>query len=176
MGEIVCRGLYSTGESACLGIHGANRLASNSLLDGLVFGYRCADYVGKHENELDRHWDESLDFNPVNSDKLAEFQVLKYQIKEMMWKCGGIVRNKSLMTEGLAFLKSKAAILETEYSHVIYFELKHIYCVSKLILEFGINRTESRGGHFREDFPDIDNLNWKVHQTRGKMTKILLNE
>lgn len=174
-GKSSIEGLYSTGESACLGIHGANRLASNSLLDGLVFGYRCGDYVRKNENDLNENWDVGMVFNGVNSEKLAEFQVLKYQIKEMMWKCGGIVRNQQLMQEGLDFLKSKEDCLNTEYSHIIYYELKNIFCVSKLILDFGLKRRESRGGHFREDFPETDNLNWKIHQSTGKKMTPFLN-
>nr|WP_092074081.1 L-aspartate oxidase [Dendrosporobacter quercicolus]NSL47773.1 L-aspartate oxidase [Dendrosporobacter quercicolus DSM 1736]SDM76959.1 L-aspartate oxidase [Dendrosporobacter quercicolus] len=155
-------GFYSCGEAACNGIHGANRLASNSLLEGLVFGSRIGKEIPNILNNSLKKKDFTFRYEtsraPLNIDK----QAIKKEIQEIMTKNAGIVRDR----DGLLFAKKKVDV----YSNLVEqmtnqciddFELQNYVLLSKLVLESALEREESRGAHFRSDFRETDDKKWR---------------
>ncbi|NQT30669.1 MAG: L-aspartate oxidase [Candidatus Saganbacteria bacterium] len=163
-------GLYAAGECASLGIHGANRLASNSLLDGLVFGHRSAA-AAKHETQDTRykiqdtkHKATSKKGSIANSKlKEAELKRFKLIIKSSMWDNVGIVRSKESLTKALKLIGEVEKRLNYSPITKEEIELKNLTLVSKLTTKAALDRTESRGAHYRRDFPKTDDKNWKKH-------------
>jgi succinate dehydrogenase / fumarate reductase flavoprotein subunit len=181
-------GLFAAGECAA-GINGANRLGGNSLSDILVFGKRAGEFAAKFANE---NRQESIDvrqvdeaarraLEPFERDTSGEgpYQV-QYALQEMMQDLVGIVRSESEMVralEGLETLKARARNAgvsgHREYNPAWHaaLDLPNLLTVSEAITRSAIERKESRGGHFREDYPDKDpvfgTLNIIVKKTAG---------
>ncbi|MEN8701149.1 L-aspartate oxidase [Bacillus infantis] len=160
-GRTSVNGLYAIGEAACTGVHGANRLASNSLLEGLYFGRQLARYIlssPKQRNEAGSRSIEKAESRP--SPCLPPIK----EIKERMMQNAGIVRTASGLLaqrewlQGYGTEKWVSASLEGYRQE----EVKVIFMLiaSWLITEAALRRTESRGGHFRSDFPFEDDQKW----------------
>ncbi|MDD3236496.1 MAG: L-aspartate oxidase [Candidatus Gastranaerophilales bacterium] len=169
-------GLYAIGETSCTGLHGANRLASNSLLECVVSAHELVNNLGFRNLEIS----DSIDENVMASvrkyqsdDEYHEINVnkLRYQLQEMMWQNVGIVRNqknleiaeKELEKIKTAFQYSDKCTTREEY------ELRNLITVAGLIIEFALNRKESRGAHYREDFPQKADI--ACHHTYSKENK-----
>lgn len=162
-------GLYAAGEVSSAGIHGANRLASNSLLDGLVFGYRAA--VNAESTNTSPEIDKAIEsFTPKFTEQLPpklapeETKNLKQQLKALMWEKVGIVRNGRDLKAALSELKKingKVGYLPDDKDEL---ELKNMATAAILIAQAALNRKESRGAHFRSDYPFQDDINWRHHQ------------
>jgi L-aspartate oxidase len=155
--------LYACGEVACTGVHGANRLASNSLLEGLVFAKRIATHI-----------EGSLHGNPGTSGKARSFsrkatgprvqeELLRGNLREIMLDHVGMLRSERSLKEAQEFLVENADVLDTEYLDVSGMELKNMFTLSRLITTSASRRFESRGCHRRRDFPDPDEWNWRKH-------------
>ncbi|GAB2570706.1 L-aspartate oxidase [Gracilibacillus alcaliphilus] len=164
IGQSSLPGLYALGETACTGVHGANRLASNSLLEGLFAGKKLAEWL----NKQDYTWDLPHDIE--GKSKKSELACLPnlHDIKHSMMERVGIVRSHNGLLAQKNWLNSFQ--LE-EYRHVNldaattetitrFFML----VTAALITNGALQRTESRGGHYRVDFPCEDNNNWRQHQ------------
>jgi len=162
-GETSVRGLYACGEVACQGVHGANRLASNSLLDGLVFGHRIVEYC--RPQFASRTEAQTVDF--MNSELLPceREGVLRTKglIQSMMWDKVGIVREGRHLQEALDEFERLEALLSDAACSVKSMETYNILTVGKLITMAAFMRTESRGGHYRQDYVMKDDVNWKKH-------------
>lgn len=156
--------LYAVGETACTGVHGANRLASNSLLEGLVFGKRLASYISE----------QPLDVMMTNAEKRFVNEKItlpsKREIQEMMMTYVGITRSN----EGLSFaLHYFEQFLKTPSFFTINvndFTIEDLECMNMitvgwLIAKAAFMRKESRGGHYRIDFPK-ENDRWKQKRIR----------
>ena len=154
--------LYAAGECASLGVHGANRLASNSLLDGLVFGHRAAAASAQDSAPGLVELAEELK-RPVSKIKELEIRHHKLAIKSTMWKDIGIVRSG----ETLERAEKKIQHIEKRLSYSPFtreeIELMNLTLVARLITRAAIDRQESRGAHFRSDFPKSDDKKWKRH-------------
>ena len=168
-------GLFAAGECAA-GLHGANRLGGNSLSDLLVFGKRAGEYAAKFakENSLVSPSDAEIEAayreavepfeRPAGAQNEGPYQV-QYDLQNMMQANVGIVRLQNemeLALDGIGKLKARAAKVSVkgnrEYNpgwHTAI-DLKHLLTVSEAITMASLDRRESRGGHFREDFPDKD--------------------
>jgi len=163
-GETAIEGLYACGESASNGIHGANRLASNSLLEGLVFGYRTAQHIGsKLEDAGLRKVDFSLSYKTNRSKKNIDIDSMKTYIKNVMTANVGIIRHKDGLTEAAEKMQefydmTKDMKLETMKE----FELMNMITLSRLVIDSALKREESRGAHYRSDF-DKPSEEWKKH-------------
>jgi L-aspartate oxidase len=146
-GRTTVPGLYATGEVACSGVHGANRLASNSLLEGLVFSRRIADVLPA---EL-RPWSEpTLDRRPeglVSADRRRGMQ-------DVMTSRVGVLRQRDGLAEALTYL----AALDPGEPEVepAAWETTNLLAISTALAEAAALRTETRGSHWREDHPDRD--------------------
>jgi len=152
--------LYACGELASLGLHGANRLASNSLLDGLVFGHRAA----VHALSLDKVFHFPV-FEFKEADSLPipmnEILTIKYKLRDMMWKQAGIIRNESGLNALHEFIDESRTILSFRSYDKVVVEIQNMLTVAALISRSATIRTESRGAHFRDDYPEINDNEWQ---------------
>ena len=152
-------GLYAAGEAACTGVHGANRLASNSLLEGLVFGARAARAMRDDCAKLKPHSDYSALTQP--SQLTAEEEItLEAQITtlgQLMWRHAGLLRDKATMQVGLDELAKYTAficaLIKSGKGSRRISEALSLGIVARAILLSALARTESRGAHYRNDFP-----------------------
>jgi L-aspartate oxidase len=169
-GRTSLSGLYAAGEAACTGVHGANRLASNSLLEGLVFGARAARSMLADALPLASASDAS-DLGPVPQHlSQAESQRLETLIASLqasMWANAGLLREASSLRHGLAAqaetestLAEIAAIGRTSRRLA---EAQAMSRAAQAILISALARTESRGAHFRSDHPRHDDANFRKH-------------
>ena len=141
-------GLYACGETACSGVHGANRLASNSLLEGLVFSARIAEHIAANRRPFGQ---------PVkNEEKSILIDAnLRSVIQRAMSEGAGVLRSKESLTA--------TAITLSEISHrtsaapaTKSWETTNLYQLAQAILKAALIREETRGSHWREDFPNLD--------------------
>ena len=168
-------GLFAAGECAA-GLHGANRLGGNSLSDLLVFGKRAGEFAAQYAREnpkiqiddaqVEAAYKEAVEpfERPAGGGTEGPYQV-QYDLQNLMQELVGIVRLENEMKraqEGLEKLKARAAKVAVQ-GHREYnpgwhtaIDLKHLLAVSEAITLCAIDRKESRGGHFREDFPNKD--------------------
>lgn len=168
-------GLFAAGEVACTRVHGANRLASNSLLEGLVFGARAATAMAVAP-EAPAVLPTALmgESHDEPSQSAYGAPVDGSVVPALMWRQAGLVRH----AEGLGLLVSAlgplAAALDAQAagreSGAGAWRDANIARVAWLIARAAARRTESRGGHRRADFPDRDDVNWKVHVADCKAT------
>jgi L-aspartate oxidase len=169
-GRTTLAGLYGAGEVTCTGVHGANRLASNSLLEGLVFGARAGKAMVEDNQEL-RIKNYALEnpkskFQIPNSNEIAT--AVKKRVKRLMWERVGILRDKESLQRALRELEQiSTANLGTSS--------KNFVAVAKLVTQAALWREESRGGHFRTDFP-ARNENWRVHSIQKLGAEISTSE
>lgn len=142
--------LYVCGELAATGIMGANRLASNSLLECLVFAHRAiADTLNMGKQHTFPNFTMCY---YKDSEKMKHFCDLKAEIADVMNYHSGIIRSESLLKEGLSFITDKLEKLSDEMEY--YNEAsRKLLTVASLIMKPAMFRKESRGGHYREDFP-----------------------
>jgi len=169
--ETKIRGLYAVGETASSGIHGANRLASNSLLECLVFSKRAVkDSVKNSLTSYGKLFDGSA--YTIDEKKQEIFSKAKSLIADLMWNNVGIVRSKVTID----FALTKLAELDSEYdlTENEYFseKISDLIRISKLIASAALHREESRGCHLRQDFPDENpKLQRTIIQQKDKPTK-----
>ncbi|HUY98905.1 MAG TPA: succinate dehydrogenase flavoprotein subunit [Thermomicrobiaceae bacterium] len=174
-------GLYAAGECACVSVHGANRLGTNSLVDLIVFGRRA----GKHMAQFIQHNDlHSLPKEPefraeaeiasyLENDGTESAAAIRTELQDVMWQDAGIFRT------GAALRQLDAALAELRHRFtrvglrdhgktfnmdlVETIETGYLLDVAEAIAAGALAREESRGGHFREDFPNRDDANWLKH-------------
>ena len=149
-GESNIEGLFACGEVASTGVMGANRLASNSLLECLVFGKRAAEKATK-KKDIQIYLPEinSIHVDTKNEDFFLE---TKNHIATLMSKKAGIVRTAAQLSEVIEELNSIKKQLPENINEYNLLKIKHITDICTLICESALIRTESRGGHIREDY------------------------
>lgn len=154
--------LYACGEVACTGIHGANRLASNSLLEGLVFGARVAQAAEIIAQEFNLEDLADLDFYWYSqAGKLSNQGELEIDlIRKTMTEKVGIIRSLSSLEEAQRVWAGLAWVLEKEAVTLKQVELMDILLVATLITQGALIRQESRGGHYRLDYPERNDAQW----------------
>ncbi|MFD5070461.1 L-aspartate oxidase [Streptomyces sp. NPDC058369] len=165
-GRTTVPGLYACGEVACTGVHGANRLASNSLLEGLVFAERiAADIVADRPRA-----GEAVGQEPVLSPLLAP--ETRTTIQRIMTCGAGVLRSAASLTTAAdeledlhrsAYLKAGAAEPKTAEPGVEAWEATNLLLVSRVLVAAARQREETRGCHWREDRPERDDAQWRRH-------------
>ncbi len=147
-GRTSVKGLYICGETACTGAHGANRLASNSLLEGLVFGARIAADIAANLP------DHVLPVEDQNEGFLLS-SAIRLPLQLAMSEGAGVMRSEESLTQTLATLTQLATHASTE-PRIENWEASNLYFLAVAIVRGALERTESRGSHWRSDFPDTD--------------------
>jgi L-aspartate oxidase len=160
-------GLYAAGEAACTGVHGANRLASNSLLEGLVFGARAACTMIK-ESKHAHHSSAAAEAEPIK-DTGAKNDVESFiqGVQQLMWSKVGIVRTRQSLTEAIQQLQASAQELPPRTSRRNC-EARNIHTTALLIARSALARLESRGAHYRTDYPEHQDSRLKKHSIVGE--------
>jgi L-aspartate oxidase len=164
--------VYAAGEVACTGVHGANRLASNSLLEGLVFGARAGCAMR----------DDTLDDWPTTSSRILEFDPLRQrriephddrggpiaidEAQALMWRHVGLFRDREGLTQALALIEPAWRAIDERIANGEPLDARgwraaSILTAGRLIARAALRREESRGGHYRSDFPQRDDRHWK---------------
>lgn len=168
-------GLFAAGETACTGVHGANRLASNSLLEGLVFGARAAEAMQQPAKAAplqdDRGWKmaPALPVDAGHKPQTTETDSLRdtEAIRALMWRGAGLFRTRGGLLDACqqldrSYAHSQESMNRRDASADAWKRF-NLLTVARLIARAALRREESRGGHFREDFPTRDDINWRVH-------------
>lgn len=160
-GETSIRDLYAIGETACTGLHGANRLASNSLLEALVFAHRAAassaERIGQTERPQLPPWDAGV---AVDSDEMVVIRQVWEEIRRFMWNYVGIVRTHRRLKRA----RRRIALVREEIEAYYWdfkvtgdlIELRNLAEVADMVVTCALKRRESRGLHYTMDFPDSD--------------------
>jgi L-aspartate oxidase len=160
-GQTEIAGLYAVGEVACTGLHGANRLASNSLLEALVCSHRAAQCaLAAHGQPPEKDLPEWHSGDASNPDELVVVSHNWDEIRRLMWDYVGIVRtNRRLQRARKRIANLQAEIHEYYWDFVVtsdLLELRNIATVAELIVESALIRPESRGLHYNLDYPNQD--------------------
>jgi len=158
-GRTTLPGLYAAGEATCTGVHGANRLASNSLLEGLVFGARAGEAAREEATHLPRpEQPASAPIDMAPGDWLVDPRI-RHRVQEVMWSKVGLIRTGDQLAEAVA-----------EIGHLVdeapNNRTRHFVTLAHLIATAAQWREESRGGHYRADHPERDDRRWQVHSSQ----------
>ena len=169
--ETSIKGLYAIGEVASTGLHGGNRLASNSLLECVVCAYAAAEYLKNQElktpkqinenikSQIDKYNDECI-LDEINTKDLKE------KLQDIMWNNVGILRSDESLTDALDKICSIDFPRNSKCLNCEEYELKNMLTVAKLIVSCALSRKESRGAHYRTDYPQtLENC---IHSTISK--------
>jgi L-aspartate oxidase len=170
--------LYAAGEVACTGVHGANRLASNSLLEGLVFGARAA--IAMSDGSTRPAVLKAVDAAPLDLEAPGPADVpTAGQVQDLMWQHVGLSRDEAGLRREVGLLHAwQRGLTAARMGRPFERELRRLgslVAVGTLIAHAALRRQESRGGHFRTDFPRRDDLHWQkrvadVRQPAGTRT------
>jgi L-aspartate oxidase len=164
-------GLWAAGEVTSSGLHGANRLASNSLLEGLVYGARAGAGASKVALTM------SDDFRAVPLENAAlsepmeplDLADIRNSLKALMWRAAGVRRQGPMLQDALEQVRQwERYVLRRQFTDIPGWELQNMLTISRIIIEAALEREESRGVHQRTDFPATDDTHWNRHLiTRG---------
>jgi L-aspartate oxidase len=164
-GETNVPGLYACGEVACTGVHGANRLASNSLLEGLVFGARIVERTTSGPTHEHTCADESAfrinEAASVSRDQAPVEKPSLQALQKLMWDQVGLVRDEASLSAARTELAAWQKVLPEPHTPADH-ELKNMILIGGLMATAARERRESRGGHSRRDFHDTD-PRWQRH-------------
>lgn len=163
LGQTNLSNLYACGECACNGVHGANRLASNSLLDGLVFSKIISDKLKNKIGDRPRFKDVKPFEDVIERKKRykPDIERIRAELREIMWDRVGIIRD----AEGLADAYARIERLKEVFTprvHVSELELGNMLSLGSIIVKSATERLESRGGHYRSDYP-VTYEEWRKH-------------
>jgi L-aspartate oxidase len=168
------KGLYAAGEVACTGVHGANRLASNSLLEALVFSERAFRSAGREFKKF-TPTSRKITLLEKRRRRKPERSIIVHNrevIRRIMWDYVGIVRTERRLAEALKRIRTIKEEVETIFkqSRIIpeLIELRNMVCVAELITYSALTRKESRGLHYIADYPQKDDKRWKKDSTLVK--------
>ncbi len=165
-------GLYAVGEASCSGLHGANRLASNSLLEGLAFGARAGEHAAQACHKDKPAFPQNLEHKfPPSSKTELDLTDVKSSLRSVMWRNVGIERTGDRLNETREIIAFWSRyVMDKSFNPSISssaatagWELQNMLTVCFLITQAAYTRTESRGAHYRLDYPKRDDAHWRMH-------------
>jgi len=164
-GATTVPGLFAAGEVACSGVHGANRLASNSLLEGLVFGARAADaavaFASRHSVPLLSSYEAAI--RPGQFGTLEDAEKLRSSLRRTMWGQVGIIRSGESLIRACAQLSRWAQVVSQPFANRAALEVKNMVQLAQCVAEAALWRENSVGAHYRSDFPQAKRAGWQEH-------------
>ena len=162
-GRTTLPGLYVAGEAACNGVHGANRLASNSLLEGLVFGARAALAMESDANSSPKGATPENRVAPATAEVANDAAKGRRALQDQAWASLGLSREAEGLRSLLAFLDRARTDLPVIPASRAAAELRNLVAVATAMARSALFREESRGGHYRSDFPEKDDRRFLGH-------------
>jgi L-aspartate oxidase len=159
-------GLWACGEVTSTGLHGANRLASNSLLEGLVYGVHCGAGAAAGAAEMNDAFTALNTLNPPSAVRHEEFNLvdLRNSLSSLMWRHVGIERDAAGLDEAAETLDFWCRYaLDTQFNSPPGWQLQNMLTIAALMVWSARQREESRGCHLRRDFPETDDKHWRRH-------------
>jgi len=173
-GATTVPGLFAAGEVACSGVHGANRLASNSLLEGLVFGARAADaavaFAGRHSVPSLSSYEAAI--RPGQFGTLEDAEKLRSSLRRTMWGQVGIIRSGESLIRACAQLSRWAQVVSQPFSNRAALEVKNMVQVAQCVAEAALWRENSVGAHYRSDFPQAKRVGWQQHSRVSMVDRV----
>ncbi len=167
-GRTTAPNLWAAGEVTASGLHGANRLASNSLLEALVYGAHAGLGASQAAAEVHDDFAASVVENP-RLETLTEplhLADIRNSLQSLMWRNMGARRDAEGLTEALESINHWSRyVLPRQFADPTGWELQNMLCISRLMIEAALERQETRGAHFRIDFPRTDDVHWHRHIT-----------
>lgn len=171
-GETSLPGLYAVGEASCSGLHGANRLASNSLLEGLAFGARAGKHAAESAVAKSVNFPHALEHRiPPSTKTELDITDVKSSLRSVMWRNVGIERDGDRLNETREIIVFWSRyVMDKIFDPQVLgqaatagWEMQNMLAVCALIASAAYTRSESRGVHYRMDFPDRDDEHWRLH-------------
>lgn len=165
-GETSVNRLFACGEVSSTGVHGANRLASNSLSEAIVFGRRIVERIRElaaHDREPTFHVD--LGRTDVPAQAIIEKRL---KLQKIMLRYAGLKRDEKGLRKGLEELRKQMTVFHSKLTTREHYEFANLLTVALLTTLAALKREESRGGHYREDFPERDDIVWKKHIVQNR--------
>ncbi len=165
-GRTSLSGLWAAGEVSSSGLHGANRLASNSLLEGIVYGVRAGTAASAAATEMP----DSLEALPISNPAIShegdrlDLADIRNSLKSLMWRAAGVRREARELREASQTIEQWCQYaLNRQFNDPTGWELQNMLVVARSVIASALNREESRGVHLRVDFPRVDDINWNRH-------------
>ncbi|MGE0757436.1 MAG: L-aspartate oxidase [Pirellulaceae bacterium] len=159
-------GLWAAGEVTSSGLHGANRLASNSLLEGLVYGAHAGEGASQVAAGMPDDFRAVPLDNPVKAEPSEPLDLddIRNSLKSLMWRSVGVQRDRERLDEAAEMIANwQRYVLARQFAEIGGWELQNMLTVAAVIVEAARLREESRGVHLRTDFPKLDEARWRRH-------------
>jgi L-aspartate oxidase len=165
-GRTTLPGLWAAGEVTSSGLHGANRLASNSLLEGIVYGVLAGEGASKVAAEMP----STLQAEPIGNQPVdaagepLDLADIRNTLKSLMGRAAGVQRDEQVLREAQEMIAGWCRyVLKRQFQQPEGWELQNMITVARLIVESALERSESRGAHLRRDYPERDDEEWNRH-------------
>ncbi len=176
-GHSTVKGLYAAGEAACTGVHGANRLASNSLLEGLVFGARAAKAMIADALPLPHAPEPPDEHRGMTTEEQNRLEDSIAALQRSMWRNAALLRNQAALGQALVDAEASATLaaqfaVQGAQSRRL-FEARAMSRVAQATVRSALARTESRGAHFRTDYPQHDDAHFRRHSIYDRHAKVV---
>ena len=165
-GRTTLPGLWAAGEVTSSGLHGANRLASNSLLEGIVYGVTAGEAASREAARIpDDLRAIPLSHPPATgATERLDLSDIRNTLKSLMWRAAGVRREQGPLEEARQAIEGWCRlVLPRQFPDPTGWELQNMILVSRLIVEAALLREESRGTHLRSDFPETRDPDWQRH-------------
>ena len=169
-GRTTLPGLLAAGEATSSGLHGANRLASNSLLEGMVFGRRAGAAASVAALRVNDDFQVVPLENPplTEPDEPLDLTDIRNSLTSLMWRSCGVRRDGPSLTTAADTIDAwQRYVLPRQFDRPPGWELQNMLIIARVMIEAALSREESRGVHFRTDFPETDNEFWRRHLTHA---------
>lgn len=165
-GRTTLPGLWAAGEVTSTGLHGANRLASNSLLEGLVYGAHAGEGAAAAAASMPDDF-RALPLANAEREQAAaplDWDDIRNSLKSLMWRSAGVQRDRDRLEEAAQMIEHwQRYVLAKQFRDARGWELQNMLTVAAVMADAALQREESRGVHLRTDFPATDDLRWKRH-------------
>jgi L-aspartate oxidase len=163
-GRSTLPGLWAAGECTSSGLHGANRLASNSLLEGLVFGAYAGEAAAREAAAMPDDF-KALPISNArveNGAELLDLADIRNSLKSVVWRGAGVRRQRETLIEAAENVDRWCEyVLARQFTDTQGWELQNMLTVARIVIEAALEREETRGVHYRTDFPETDDVHWK---------------